>query len=123
MSTSEIDKNRFEDICGRLMTALGMSFEYNIADRLGLRRDAFSARKKRGALPIDKIQLLCTQEGLNFDWVMTGEGEPTKAVVAAVKDPLGDLPTPVAKAVEVMLKNPSQAWELYAKILELADKK
>jgi hypothetical protein len=75
MSTNKVEINRFIEVIDRLMDALNIKNEYNMAELLGFKRDTFSARKKRGALPVDKMQLLCSDRGINFNWVMTGEGE------------------------------------------------
>jgi SOS-response transcriptional repressor LexA len=80
MSTNEIDKSQFKAVSSRLMSALKIKNEYNLAELLGFKKDSFSARKKRGALPVDKIRLLCSDKGINFDWVMTGQGEASLKV-------------------------------------------
>lgn len=80
MSTKKVEKSQFEEVVGRLMTALVVENEYNVAESLGFKKDTFSARKKRGALPVDKIRLLCADRGINFNWVMTGAGDLTEGL-------------------------------------------
>ncbi len=62
------------------MQALGLTKEYELANLLGFKKDTFAARKSRGALPVDKIKLLCADKLINFNWVMTGEGEMRETV-------------------------------------------
>lgn len=79
MSTIKFDTGYFSQVIKRLMFALNVQMEYEIAALLGFKKDTFSARKKRGAIPEDKIKLLCAERKINFDWVMTGKGEQTNS--------------------------------------------
>lgn len=77
MSTHELATEYFSEVMARLMFALKIQKEGEVAALMGFKKDTFSARKKRGALPEDKIKLLCADRSINFNWVMTGKGEQT----------------------------------------------
>lgn len=74
MSTVNLGTEIFSQVIKRLMLALNIHKECELAALLGFKKDTFSARKKRGALPEDKIKLLCAERHIDFDWAMTGEG-------------------------------------------------
>ena len=75
MSTNKIANLDFIEIIERLMCALHLKREYELANLLGFKKDTFSARKLRNAVPVDKIRLLCKTRGLNENWVFYGEGD------------------------------------------------
>lgn len=67
---------------------------------------------------------------VSTDWLITGEGEKKRSHIltedadqyrARVEE--SDLPEPIKKAVQVLMENEDMAWELYATILERAEKK
>jgi hypothetical protein len=60
MSTENVNKN-FITILNRLKLALEEDMEKDVAARLGMSKEAFASRKKRGAVPEKEIQILCTQ--------------------------------------------------------------
>jgi hypothetical protein len=75
MSTEKFKNINIDDIIGRIKEVKGFSKEHEIAKWLGFTRSAFSQRKNRESFPSDKIELSCNREGINFDWIMFGEGE------------------------------------------------
>lgn len=46
----------------------------DVALLLKLSKGALSAHKKRGSIPYEALSIFCEQEGLSFDWLLTGEG-------------------------------------------------
>ncbi len=75
MSTKKFTNMDFEIVIGRLKQALAVNKDNDIAVILGFSKTTFSARKKRGALPCDKIKLICREKSINENWVFYGEGE------------------------------------------------
>jgi hypothetical protein len=65
----------FDEILSRVMVVSGVEHEFQAAELLGFSRTAFSQRKKRGSVPVDKIAIWCEREGVNINWVLTGEGQ------------------------------------------------
>lgn len=71
-----MEKTSFDLALLRLKTALGVSDDQDVASLLGLTKAAFSARKKRGAFPEDKLRALASRSpelGLDVCYVLTGE--------------------------------------------------
>jgi len=66
----------FSDIIDRIKEVKSLKYDYEVADLIGLKRSAFSARKKSGNVPIDKIKIFCNSESIKFDWVV-GQSETT----------------------------------------------
>lgn len=92
MSTTNIGVENFSQVIKRLMLALNIHKECELAAVLGFKKDTFSARKKRGALPEDKIKLLCAEKHIDFDWAMTGEGSMHRSEVKRGDDKEGGAP-------------------------------
>lgn len=80
MSTNNSQEMNFDEIVLRLMQLTGAVHEYQVAELIHFNRSAFSQRKKRNSVPVDKIAILCGQRGWDFNWVINGGGE---------KSPLG----------------------------------
>ena len=74
MSTDKNNKSGFEDILERLRVALGLEYEYQVGEMIGIKKTALAQRKKRGSIPVDKIELVCQHKGINVNWVMSGGG-------------------------------------------------
>ncbi len=74
MSIDKNDKSELSKVLTRLKKALGKDFDYQVGEELGIERTALSQRKKRGSVPVDKVELLCSMKGINVNWVYTGEG-------------------------------------------------
>lgn len=69
------DKNSgFLAIANRLRTALDISSDALLAERLGLKYSAWSMRKSRGTLPTQEIDALINAEGLNPEFIYDGKG-------------------------------------------------
>jgi hypothetical protein len=96
MSTIKNDKSDLSSVLGRLQHALKKDFEYQVGEMLGISKTALAQRKKRGSVPVDKIELVCRKEGINVNWALTGEGGPflgiyleggDTSVLDSIKDP------------------------------------
>lgn len=57
--------NEFNMVILRLKCALGLLQDQEIASALSISKESFAARKKRGSLPKDKIELLCLRRGID----------------------------------------------------------
>lgn len=57
------------------MEVSGKSYEYEIAEILGFKKDSFAARKSRGSIPEKEIKIACVTNGWPYEWVISGEGE------------------------------------------------
>lgn len=57
------------------MEVSGKSYEYEIAELLGFKKDSFAARKSRGSIPEKEIKIACASNGWPYEWVISGEGE------------------------------------------------
>ncbi|RQW89921.1 MAG: hypothetical protein EHM79_02115 [Geobacter sp.] len=90
MSTEKLINMNFELVINRLKQALNLKKDSDIADLLGFTKTTFSQRKKRGALPVDKIKLICNENSLSEDWIFNGTGE--MYVSEPIHLPYGDLP-------------------------------
>lgn len=62
----------------RLAQALGMPTRAELAEALGLQRNAYYNRKASESLPFNEIVELCVTRGISVDWLVTGQGSPTK---------------------------------------------
>lgn len=60
-----------ETVIGRLKAALSVRHDYQLAGMLGMTKAAFSDRVKRGSLPLDKIKLLCSSHGIDYQSVIS----------------------------------------------------
>lgn len=82
--------NDFDAQLLRLKQALDVTRDQDVASALGLSKQAFSARRKRGSFPVDKVLALVAAKGLDAAYVLTGQQsepfEPTfEGKVAALK--------------------------------------
>lgn len=78
MSSKKIIFMNFNEIISRLKQCASIQYDGEIAKTLGLSKSAFSERKRRKSLPIDKIRLFCERMSINMDWLLTGEGDMHK---------------------------------------------
>lgn len=115
MSIGKINKGVFEEVLERLRLFLGYEHEYQVGDLIGLSRQALTNRKKSGSIPRDKIKLLCIERGVDFNWIMTGEGEMKPAPVI-LRDPQPEyLPNSDQEYIERQIRDkPELAAELRA---------
>ena len=65
----------FDDIFSRIMTALDATNAVEVANELGIKRQAIYTAKKRGKIPKTWVQKLRDEHDLSPDWVLTGQGE------------------------------------------------
>jgi len=78
MSTLKNNIPEFSGFVNRIMDLTGLRFEKDVAELLGFKPVAFNERKKRNSIPTDRLRLFCQQEGLDFEWLLTGEGEMSR---------------------------------------------
>jgi hypothetical protein len=76
LSSRKIEKNDLEIIVARLLDVCKLRKQYELADLLDMEKDSFASLKSRGSLPWTKIELLCEKRLINYQWVVTGEGDP-----------------------------------------------
>ena len=67
-----------EEIIARTKVFLNVHTGKDLAVALGVSENAISTWKKRGTLDMGKILLAC--EGVNQEWLLTGEGNATKSI-------------------------------------------
>jgi len=65
----------FISIIDRIKQAKSLRFDSEVADLLGLSSKAFTARKRSNSIPEDKLKIFCNRESINYDWLLTGQGE------------------------------------------------
>lgn len=70
----ENSDNSFQGVIDRLRVASTLPSEQALAERLGLKRSAFTVRKSRGSLPRTEIDAFIAAQGLNSEWVYEGRG-------------------------------------------------
>lgn len=77
--------NNFEQTLLRLKEQLGLQTDREVAEELGLTVKAFTARKMRGAFPVDKLLALkLRREKLNVDYVLSGN--PAALMLESIRD-------------------------------------
>lgn len=77
----------FDHQLDRLKAMLRMSEDQDVAEALGMSKAAFSARKTRGAFPVDKLKALAAdQPKLHIDvkYVLTGISDELERRLSAV---------------------------------------
>jgi len=80
----------FFQIISRIKEYKGITNDLEVANLLGLSKTAFSERKRRNSVPIDKITIFSERESISVDWFLFGEW-PTERPVYEMpeKDNLG----------------------------------
>lgn len=68
----------FGDVIERLKKALKINLDCEVAERLNMKAGTFNARKKTGSLPFEEILTLAELEKIDYNWLLTGEGEMRK---------------------------------------------
>lgn len=70
----------FEDIIKRMMLACGVEKSTELADFLGKNQSTISRWRDREKVPDGAIAQVAAMTKVNYDWLLTGEGEmrPTK---------------------------------------------
>lgn len=77
----------FDEQLDRLKAALRLAEDQDVANALGMSKAAFSARKNRGAFPVDKLKALATDRPdlrLDVKYVLTGISDELERRLAAV---------------------------------------
>lgn len=70
-----VDRNvGFSSVVGRLLLALDLPSESQLAAALGLKQSTWSTRKTRGSLPAEAIDALIERDQLNPEFIYRGTG-------------------------------------------------
>lgn len=89
----------------RLMEAKHLRYEHELASLLGFAKSAFTERKRRQAIPMKELVSFCEREGLDLNWVLTGE-ESRGIIVAEERTMHGaQHPDPEIQAVITMMES------------------
>ncbi len=64
----------FIEIIERIKAEIGSKNDYDVAEALDMKQNAFSLRKKRGSIPYEEIISFCDKINLSYDWVLCGIG-------------------------------------------------
>jgi hypothetical protein len=75
VSSVKVTLVEFEDVLARLAKVMKTYKYKDIARLLSISEKALALRKIRGSLPVKEIRYYCGINRINFNWVMTGEGE------------------------------------------------
>ena len=67
-------KDGFIAVVRRLLDVMGVENEVVLAQRLGFKQPTWSMRKTRGSLPVEAINRLIQEEGLNPEFIYNGTG-------------------------------------------------
>lgn len=110
------------------MEMTGFSEEYQVAELLGFSRTAFSQRKARGSVPVDRIATVCEQKGWDFRWITTGKiseqvgMEPVEKSERIDSISIGDYKigfSPVLlEIIEILQDEPTETAQLILQILK-----
>ncbi len=129
-------ENKFAVPIARLQQVLGVKADSQLAKLLGMKPTAFSERKRRRALPQEEIAALCEREGVNLEWVLTGEGQPRtdstfdqlvrlQAAAHTVLEPLALDPIDQSNAAKLLIAiqtpDPLRAKELLRPLRQVND--
>ncbi len=68
------DNSRFQDVLQRLMQALDVSTDAELARKLGITPQSVSGARKRTEVPPSWIQACAAQTGVNAHWLFFGRG-------------------------------------------------
>jgi hypothetical protein len=123
MSTKKYTNVEVCEIHARLMEALGLVKKNELAEQLNISPQNLKNREDRGVKNLDDVKLLCSKEGLSWEWVSTGSGDIRKegdkpSGCLEENETYQALPEPVKKMIKAMQENPGMAWELYALAVE-----
>jgi hypothetical protein len=72
-----IEKTRnidFLSIIKRIKEHKKLKHDWEVANLLGYSREAFSERKRRNSIPVDKLEVFCERESINIDWILYEKG-------------------------------------------------
>jgi hypothetical protein len=64
----------FLDISEKLKETIGLKFDKQLADKLGIREDAYKQRKREKSIPFKEIINLCKTEGISLTWLFFNIG-------------------------------------------------
>lgn len=65
----------FQDIVDRAKKAFKISEDKELSDIIGMSNQAFYNRKKTKSLPYDELLLAANRRNIDFNWLLTGEGD------------------------------------------------
>lgn len=83
------DLLNFQDIVERAKKAFKINEDKEISDIIGMSNQAFYNRKKTKSLPYDELLLAANKRNIDFNWLLTGEGEMYKNAVNEQKSSYG----------------------------------
>jgi hypothetical protein len=69
------------DIVDRIKAVKGLKTDSQVAESLKISLGALSNHKTRRSIPYDALSTFCDDEGLSFDWLLTGEGPKRRAAI------------------------------------------
>lgn len=69
-----IREPNFHPVMERLAKALKLNTDKELADALGMSASNLSNRKRSESIPWENVCRCCISQGVNIDWVLTGEG-------------------------------------------------
>ncbi len=62
----------FIKIIERIKAEIESKNDYDVAEALDMKQNAFSLRKKRGSIPYEEIISFCDKINLSYDWILRG---------------------------------------------------
>jgi len=123
-----INEFYFDEVVGRLKKALKIKTDIELAEKINMKPTTFNSRKKAQSLPYDEFIELANTEKLDFNWLLTGEGEMLKSKPPVtvydrraddIDDRAGKTERRVEKAVTLLNElSPQQQQEILATIEE-----
>lgn len=80
----------FDAVLARLRESLSADSDAQVAEFLGMKRNAFYNRKSSGSIPYEEIAQVCGAHNLSLDFILLGREKPTttKSVVSQVNSHL-----------------------------------
>ena len=74
------DLLNFQDIVDRAKKAFKINEDKELSDIIGMSNQAFYNRKKTRSVPYDELLLAANRRNIDFNWLLTGEGDMYKHV-------------------------------------------
>ncbi len=68
----------FEEVTGRVKKALKIKTDLELAEKINMKATTFNSRKKAQSLPYEELIELANTEKMDFNWLLTGEGDMFK---------------------------------------------
>lgn len=74
-SCNEIEFKKFDSINNRLMQFLGVDELQKVAEKIGMKKQAFYARRQTDSFPYEQTIKALQGSGISFEWLFYGLGE------------------------------------------------